>query len=284
MAKKLYYTEQEAADLLGIDLEELARRVRDDKLRIFQDGAKKMFKADEVDAMAGGGAPREVEEIELAPVDSVADRVSLSEADAAAEEPPGKEDTVITAEGISIFDDEDLEIEVADPMAKTQIAPSLADQMSLEGVTSGSGLLDLTRESDDTSLGAEVLDHIDMEEGLGSSITDVPDTAPGTGYGVEPVAAPVQVVAAPAPIEQVDAASGLFGGVVVGCALVFAVLGAVVLAAAQNIVPDYLTLMKQDLKIVLGGAAVVIVLCAVIGFAVGKAAAARQQATARMGG
>jgi PAS domain S-box-containing protein len=69
----------------------------------------------------------------------------------AAPEPktPGKEDTVITAEGISIFDDEDLEIEAADPMAKTQIAPSLDDQVAIEGVGSGSGLLDLTRESDE---------------------------------------------------------------------------------------------------------------------------------------
>ena len=33
-------------------------------------------------------------------------------------------------------------------------------KLSLESVGSGSGLLDLTRESDDTSLGAELLDEI----------------------------------------------------------------------------------------------------------------------------
>lgn len=49
----------------------------------------------------------------------------------------------------------------ADPMAQTAISSgSMQDQISLEGTGSGSGLLDLTRESDDTSLGAELLDEI----------------------------------------------------------------------------------------------------------------------------
>jgi hypothetical protein len=47
-----------------------------------------------------------------------------------------------------------------DPMAQTSIGSGIQDQINLEGVGSGSGLLDLTRESDDTSLGAELLDEI----------------------------------------------------------------------------------------------------------------------------
>src|SRR5207248_2496317 len=50
--------------------------------------------------------------------------------------------------------------ESADPSAQTNIASNVPDQVSLESVGSGSGLLDLTRESDDTSLGAELLDEI----------------------------------------------------------------------------------------------------------------------------
>ena len=50
-------------------------------------------------------------------------------------------------------------IEHVDPSAQTAITGGIREQINLEGVGSGSGLLDLTRESDDTSLGA-VLDEI----------------------------------------------------------------------------------------------------------------------------
>jgi hypothetical protein len=43
---------------------------------------------------------------------------------------------------------------------KTAISQGVTDQLNLDGVGSGSALLDLTRESDDTSLGAELLDEI----------------------------------------------------------------------------------------------------------------------------
>src|SRR6185503_7083073 len=60
--------------------------------------------------------------------------------------------------GINVFTADD-SVEHADPGAQTAITPS-QDAVNLEGVGSGSGLLDLTRESDDTSLGAELLDEI----------------------------------------------------------------------------------------------------------------------------
>ena len=272
MAKKMYYTAQEAADILGITLDELAKHVRDDKLRVFQDGSERMFKTEEVDALAGGGEAEE--EIELAP----ADQVSLEAAET--EEPKGKEDTVITAEGISIFDDEDLEIEAADPMAKTQITPALEEQMTLEGVGSGSGLLDLTRESDDTSLGAEVLDHIDMEEGLESGI-GVGEEASGPYEAAGPPAA----AEGPAVYEEtIDAASGLFGGMLIGCALVSALIAAVMLAAMQGILPPYLQFMKDQIAVVLGGAVAAIIVFAVIGLLTGMSAAARRRAMGRVGG
>ena len=47
-----------------------------------------------------------------------------------------------------------------DDSAETRVAEALDEELSLESVGSGSGLLDLTRESDDTSLGAELLDEV----------------------------------------------------------------------------------------------------------------------------
>ena len=88
------------------------------------------------------------------------DALSLEEVDHTAVEGMKKDDTVITNIGISVFDDDDLEI-AADPMAKT-VLTGADEHLGLEGSGAGSGLLDLTRESDDTSLGAELLEGIDM--------------------------------------------------------------------------------------------------------------------------
>jgi hypothetical protein len=70
-----------------------------------------------------------------------------------------KDDTVVSSVGISVFDEDDIAEESADPMAKT-VMSGTSSGTGLEGVGSGSGLLELTRESDDTSLGAELLDEI----------------------------------------------------------------------------------------------------------------------------
>jgi hypothetical protein len=274
MAKKMYYTEEEAAEALGISPEELAVHVQDNKLRVFQDGAKKMFLAQEVDKLASQLSS--TGEIELTPADTNAgDVISLEEADADADSlsDTGKDDTVITAEGISIFDDEDLEIEAADPMAKTQIAPSLEDQIALEGVGSGSGLLDLTRESDDTSLGAEVLDNIDVE-GVGAEIIEEEQETP---YAT-PAAAPTPV---PVPVDSLeidDASSGLFGGFAIGGAILAVVILLVALPAMRGMKPDYLETLAGNLLAVAGGGAVVILLAGVIGYFVGKSAADRKAA------
>ena len=271
MAKKMYYTEQEAASTLGISPEELAVHVRDNKLRVFQDGTRRMFLAQEVDKLASQLSS--TGEIELTPADTGADVISLEEADGDIDRlsDTGKEDTVITAEGISIFDDEDLEIEAADPMAKTQIAPSLEDQIALEGVGSGSGLLDLTRESDDTSLGAEVLDHIDVE-GVGAEIIEEP-AEPAYAPPV-PVAMPVQMT----PVEVVDGSSGLFGGLAIGGALVGVLLLMVALPAMTGRRYGYLATLQQNLLIVMIASVVLVVVVGVIGYFVGKSAADRKAA------
>ena len=52
---KMYYTEEEAAAKLGVTTEAMADFVRDSKLRVFPDGMKRMFRVDEVDAMAKKG-------------------------------------------------------------------------------------------------------------------------------------------------------------------------------------------------------------------------------------
>jgi len=276
MAKKMYYSEQEAAEKLGVAVEELERFVRENRLRAYQDGAKKMYKAQEVDTLAAeltGSA-----EIELAPADtSEGDVISL--ADTGQGGGRDKDDTVITAEGISIFDDEDLEIEAADPMAKTQIAPSLEEQLSGDSVGGGSGLLDLTRESDDTSLGPEILGQIDMEGAIGSSLAAEAIAEP-EGEEVRSEAPPAE----PIVVEAIDPTAGLFSGILVGASIVMSILAAVVLAAMVGFVPGYLQAMSDNLVIVFVCSIVIVAVAAVAGFFVGKSAAARQIAMRQAGG
>ena len=95
------------------------------------------------------------------------DHLSLDDSSPGAE----KDDTVITDHGVNVLGDSDEAMEMIDPMAQTELAPDLADQVDLDSGSSGSGLLDLTREADDTSLGAELLDEIypGAEEGGGES-------------------------------------------------------------------------------------------------------------------
>jgi len=272
MGKKMYYTEAEAAQKLGVTIEALSTFVRDDKLRVFQDGARRMYKAEEVDKLVSEATPEE--EIELSPAEGTSqDTVALSDVD----EPvvSAKEDTVITAEGISIFDEEDLEIEAAaDPMAKTQIAPSLEDQVALEGVGSGSGLLDLTRESDDTSLGAEVLDHIDeVEGGVGSGIS-----SEGAIEQMAAIAPPEFAAVEAVYVEEMDSSSGLFSGIVVGCAIVMLVLGAVMISAMLGTVPSYIESFSKNVVFVLVGVVFVVGISGMVGLFVGKSMAAKQSA------
>jgi hypothetical protein len=255
---KMYYNEEEAAARLGVGTQDLAKLERDNKLRVFRDGIKKMYKTEEVDALAGQTA-----EVQFGPG---GDAVSLSEAEATP--PPKKEDTVITAQGISIFDDEDLEIEQADPMAKTQIAPSMEDQAALEGVGSGSGLLDLTRESDDTSLGAEVLDHIDMETSV--------STGPAESAGELGVAPQSMAPGEPMYVMAADATAGLFGGMAAGGAIIALLLAGLAAGVLFDEGSGLMMTLKENVVAVLGGGLGAVIVLAVIGLFLGKASADRQ--------
>ncbi len=272
MADKIYYTEEETLQKLDLTGQELEGLVSDGKLRTYPDGQKRMFKADEVDALAPAA---EGGEVELTPAEeSGEDVVTLSEAEEITSE-PGKADTVLTSEGVSIFDEEDIEV-TADPMAKTAIAPSAEDRISLEGVGSGSGLLDLTRESDDTSLGADVLEHIDMESAVPSSTAIESIIAPPTPPDTEPA-----IIEIPEVVEAIDAGSGAFSGLIVAGCLLMILIGAVVVAAMLSAVPPYLETLQENWTIFIAVSVVVTSILAVVGYFLGKSVADKAAALQR---
>ncbi len=330
MAKKMYYTEQEAADMLGCSIEELGNFVSDQKIRVFKDGLQNVYTAKEVDALAeelGGGdagdtaefdlspasdeaislEPAVEDEIALAPADDTAELEPLNLADDTAEEfslepslnadssvislsevtdiptdTPSKEDTVLSTDGVSIFDQSDFEVEGVDPMAKTHMAASMEDQISMDSVGGGSGLLDLTRESDETSLGAEILEHIDADSDETPPIDDFGDLGELTTSGA-PAMAPISVPD-PIMVEELDPKAGLFGGLAVGCGVMVLFLTAVALASLGGLMPGYLSWLGQNMVVLIIAPIVILAMSAGIGYMVGKSMADRQAAIRRAGG
>ncbi|MDX2200781.1 MAG: helix-turn-helix domain-containing protein [Phycisphaerae bacterium] len=229
----------------------------------------------------------------------------------------GKSDTAVPIAGVRVLDDDDLELD-ADPLAKTQVTASpvsaASDQVALnEGTSSGSGLLDLTREADDTSLGAELLDEIYPGQ------DDVAPTAGGTGAAMPaPVAktptkasAPPKKGAAPAKpapaptrapayeeqaeeedvvasgpvmtqqapprvVSGADASDPLFASMHIWSLIYLSVCGAVAAAVSQGFVPDFaLWLTNNFLWFILGsfGGLGLLVL---IGWLIGRSGSGRR--------
>lgn len=154
------------------------------------------------------------------------------------------------------------------------------DDLTLESVGSGSGLLDLTRESDDTSLGAELLEEVYSSD---DDFVDVPaasglfEAAEASGPN-EAISGSNEAVAVGAPVGGVAAAaqawdpagSGLAAGMCIGalvCLLgVFAIVGVQLIGGSSGLAP----LIAEKLWIWTGGIAGGTVLLGLIGLLIGK--------------
>lgn len=160
---KMFYTLDEAAQRLGVDTEKIKEMAASGELQQFRDRDKLMFKRDQIDTLAGGSGDSDSgSPIPLVPSDDT-DAISLADTNMASKAGLTSTGTGSgTGSGMSVFGPD--EVEPVDPLAQTAVTNPLSDtaqeDLSLESVGSGSGLLDLTRESDDTSLGAELLDEI----------------------------------------------------------------------------------------------------------------------------
>ncbi|MGH7176420.1 MAG: hypothetical protein ACREJC_03480 [Tepidisphaeraceae bacterium] len=186
---------------------------------------------------------------------------------------PGSSSSGLTGSrsGISVLTDSEA---AADPSAATAINANVTDQVSLEGVGSGSGLLDLTRESDDTSLGAELLDEIQPGGSSRRGVT----VEPAAGSGTAMVAA-AAASAKRAPgggvvvqMEKSDPLAPAFGAAcLAACAMLL--LGTVAICSAVlGTRPGLLEMVQKTnfLTLSLGGLAAAVVFF-MIGLFIGKA-------------
>lgn len=301
---KPFYSLQEVCDTLKKSENDVRALVRDGKLREFRDAGKVFFKAEDVDKLrggAGGGAAAAkksdtASDIMLEPLDELppsindpgaSDSITLAPIEDDDKAKKKKEGTVITASGISVFDDDELEID-SDPGAKTRIATAaVGDEVSIEaGSGSGSGLLDLTREADDTSLGAELLDEIYPGEDETHQAKGKTRVAAAEEEEAEPAAeAEESAEAAEEPAGEVlmpvyetayDPSESIFGGLLVGALIVLGVGASIVGGVLQGFVPSYGQMLSQNFLFVLIGAVVVAGLSTLVGWLVGRASAPRR--------
>ncbi len=174
--------------------------------------------------------------------------------------------------GISIFDADDLDD--ADPAAATLVTEGVDDDLMLDPVGSGSGLLDLTRESDDTSLGAvDFLEELADDEPTpasssgGSALFESSTSAEAFG-----VAAPAVMAGGMVMAEPYDGAgSGLTAGLSLAAILAL-VLGLVyMLTFLVNAPLDGLTsVIADNFMVVIGALAGFTVVAGIVGLVLGK--------------
>ncbi|MHC4125695.1 MAG: hypothetical protein ACYSRR_04480, partial [Planctomycetota bacterium] len=177
----MFYSLKETVQKLNKNEDQLKELVKTGRLREFRDGENLLFKISEVDSLLSDtdislsqDAPdssatslepdEDEDEIQFAPQldDDAAEGTDLELTQA---------DTDVTSEGINVLGESDSDYQLADDaLAETQAASeeaSLAkieEDVNLDTFGSGSGLLDLSLQADDTSLGG-ILDEIYTPEG-----------------------------------------------------------------------------------------------------------------------
>ena len=166
-----------------------------------------------------------------------------------------------------------------DDSAETRVSDAVDEELSLESVGSGSGLLDLTRESDDTSLGAELLDEVweggDSGE-FGASASGLFETT-SEGGGATPTASP-QAAAAPMglAVPMIAVAydgkwSGAGTGFMLGAFLALTAVLLMIVSSLAGVGPRLATMMTENIAIYAGGLAGIAIIFGLIGMFIGKA-------------
>lgn len=263
---KLFYSLEETCQKLGKSEDEVLELVDSNRLSKFVDGDKLIFKVDQVDLLAEG----EDEDASIGFADDSAigldsDDSAIGFADDDGPAGDAKEQT-----GISIFDVD--ETEEADAAAQTQItsAPSFGFETAADPAASGSGLLDMTREADDTSLGADLLSDFDMGDGEGSTVGEGVGAGGGALFEEASSSAgqPVAVMYAEETLEPGPSMAAMFASFGLFLVMAFAFALIVSITTGAGVIMDLIE--GLDIAILAGGMAGVVVVLAIIGFFVGK--------------
>lgn len=280
---KPFYSIEEVCARLGKSEDAVKGLVRQGSLREFRDAGKVFFKAEDVDRLAGGKHAVSDADDALPSLSDVAKGgtsvIGLEPLDDETARAPDPRPAA-RAPSAGVFEEDEVEID-ADPMAKTQITAAASDdQLRLEGTGSGSGLLDLTREADDTSLGAELLDEIyPGEEEQARPAAQPPSRRAAPVAEPEPVAEEAEsslagaesgAVLMPVVVSTADPLEGLFSGLAVGSVALLVLGGSVVAAGLQGFLPGYAAYLANNFLILLGAAVLLPVVTMLVGWLIGR--------------
>jgi hypothetical protein len=278
---KMFYTLEEVAAKLKRSPDDVKAMAKSGQIQEFRDRDKLMFKVDQIDLLAG--SDEETGDVHLELADSHAGS-GLSGRSGGGSGLDMKEDSGIgladsrEGTGISIFDTghggEEHGGNGATRAASGDTAVGMEtvdDELSLESVGSGSGLLDLTRESDDTSLGAELLEEVySSDENI-----EIPANASGlfeAASGDAGVEARPGAMAMPMMVEVYDGAgSGLGAGLLIGALASMICVAIVAFVGLSGAYPQLADMFASNLWVWFGGLFGVTVVCGLVGLFLGKA-------------
>lgn len=294
-----YYKMSEVMDKLRKSEPAVQELIKQGKLRQYMDAGKPVFKVDEVDKLTeeivgleltSGGSEIELKldetgEIELIPDDEIKPKESEGGFGLSQMGDLTSADTNVGTIGLNILSGTDDAYKLTeDTRAETRVgdaeeAEGLGSDANLESFGSGSGLLDLSLQADDTSLGA-VLDDIlptagdivaeplaDEDALIGQAEELTAPTARTSGQtgiaaGVGMAAAPQLVAIAPE-----DPAANMYGVMMFFPILAMLLAGVVLTAALQDVNPAMTQLLTENviagvstIWYVVGGLAVVVLI------------------------
>ncbi len=310
MMAKLFYTLAEASERLGKSENEVRELASSGQLEEMRDGDDVMFKRQQVDLLAGD-AEGDALDIDL---NLSGDASELETGDDGEEPTPGGSGYGLSDSGTGLglggsasgldlggsgsgfgFDLGDSGSAVGldlggsgsasgigapfeggedDDSAETRVSDAVDEELSLEAVGSGSGLLDLTRESDDTSLGAELLDEV-WEAGDSGEFNA---NATGLFESAEPEQqAQAQESSAPMGLPTVAAYaydgkwSGTGVGLLVGAIFSMVAVAIMLVTSIMGVTPKLAATVSSDVMVWGGGFLGFAIIAGLVGMFIGKA-------------
>jgi len=291
---KLFYTLEEAAQKLGRSTDEVLAMARSGQLQEFRDKDKIMFKVESIDLLSGGDDDLKLDDLKLSDSASggssmnLGDDIPMASSGGSVAGAGGSRGASGAGSDIGLMDSGGTHASRApkptsafDSMgsvAGSSIRPGQEERMNIETVGSGSGILDITRESDDTTLGAEILDQAFSSE-------EAPEPLPnasglfdreGGESGGNLVGAGAAVGITPMPIgvyaERYDGAwSGVGVAGMVAAMIGLVAIGLVVLLSLGGGTSAFAKSVSEGWIYWTGGFAVLTGALMAIGFFVGKA-------------
>ena len=274
----MFYSLQEVAAKLTKTEQEVQEIIKQGRLREFRDGPNLLFKISEVEALMSDTS---IAASRKAAAKAEEDEISLAPEPNEESESVGSDTTAADGEGIDVLSEADSDYKLADDtLSETKVIPDegplddtlgatkaasgeasleeIEEDVNLDTFGSGSGLLDLSLQADDTSLGG-ILDEIytpegeegkEGKEGAEASAVEVaaeaeqlmPDEGLDEPAGPEAaaIAQVYQAYAEPAP----DVISNAFGIMLFLPLLAIVYTAIVAVAGFNNMMPTALTAIQ----------------------------------------